>query len=236
MMKRRDLIAAGAAVIATTLAACHKPAEPAAPVDEAPPPAPPAPPPPPPPEPDTVTVSLQTDKGEIVLLLEAKKAPITVGNFLKYVDAGKLVGAPFWRAAHSGESGFIQATMKGPTFPPIAHESTKVTGLSHTSGAISMSRFAPGTATADFVICVGDNTYMDFGRNGSDDHLGYAAFGHVVKGMGVVRSILAGRIDSHTREGGWSGQMLKKPVIIQSATRVAPAQVAVEAASAVASS
>ena len=236
-MKRRVFISAGVAAIATTMVACHKaPEQAAAPADDdAPPPAPP-PPPPPPPEPDTVTVSLQTDKGEIVILLEAKKAPITVGNFLKYVDAGKLVGAPFWRAAHSGDSGFIQATMKGPTFPPIAHESTKVTGLSHTSGAISMSRFAPGTATADFVICVGDNTYMDAGRNGSDDHLGYAAFGHVIKGMNVVRSILAGRIDSHTREGGWSGQMLKQPVLIQSATRLAPGPEPAAAVSVAASS
>ena len=237
-MKRRVFITAGVAAIATTLAACHKPDQAAAPSDEDVGPGLPiaSPPPPPPPEPDTVTVSLQTDKGEIVILLEAKKAPITVANFLKYVDAGKLAGAPFWRAAHSGDSGFIQATMNGPTFPPIAHESTKTTGLSHTSGAISMSRFAPGTATADFVICVGDNTYMDAGRNGSDDHLGYAAFGHVIKGMGVVRSILAGRIDGHTREGGWSGQMLKQPVKILSATRVAPAPEASPPASETASS
>jgi peptidyl-prolyl cis-trans isomerase A (cyclophilin A) len=83
-----------------------------------------------------------------------------------------------------------------------------------------MSRFAPGTATGDFILCVGDNTYMDAGREGSDDKLGYAAFGHVTKGMDVVKAILKGRIDSHTREGGWSGQMLAAPIEITGAKRI----------------
>jgi len=218
---RRGFIAAGAALMATAVAACSKKAE--APVEEAAPvPAKPAAPPPPPPVPDTVTVSLQTAKGEIVILLETKKAPVTAANFLKYLDAGKMVGANFWRAANSGPSGFVQATAVGPTFPPIAHESTRETGLSHTNGTISMSRFAPGTATADFVICVGDNTYMDAGRDGSDDKLGYAAFGHVVKGMDVVRAILRGRISTAKAQAGqWAGQMLATPVTITGAARVA---------------
>jgi len=170
---------------------------------------------------DKIDVSLMTSKGEIVIELEAKRAPITTGNFLKYVDAHKLDGATFWRTAHSGPSGFIQATAKGPTFPPIAHESTKMTGLSHTSGAISMSRFAPGTATADFVLCIGDNTYMDAGKHAPADNLGYAAFGRVIKGMNVVRSIWSGRIArGKAAAGGWTGQMLKQPVIIISAKRV----------------
>ncbi len=97
---------------------------------------------------------------------------------------------------------------------------TKETGLSHTDGTLSMSRFAPGTATADFIICVGDNTFLDAGQGGSDDKLGYAAFGHVVKGMPVVHAILEGKIDKHTREGGWAGQMLAKPVDIISAKRL----------------
>jgi len=163
---------------------------------------------------------LSTTKGDIEILLEAKKAPLTAANFLHYLDAGKIVGANFWRAAHSGPSGFIQASIQGPTFPPIAHESTKMTGLSHTNGAISMSRFAPGTATGDFILCVGDNTYMDAGREGSDDKLGYAAFGHVTKGLDVVKAILKGKIDSHTREGGWAGQMLAAPIEITGARRM----------------
>lgn len=233
-MKRRGFIAGASAALAAALAACSKPKPIAPPV--APPPAPPkatavasasssAPP-----NwelidtlqnvPDTVRVSLKTTKGEIIIELDGKHAPITVNNFLRYVDSGKLDGANFWRAASSGPSGFVQATAKGPTYPPIRHESTKETGLSHTDGTLSMSRFAPGTATADFIICVGDNTFLDAGQGGSDDKLGYAAFGHVVKGMAVVHAILEGKIDKHTREGGWAGQMLAKPVDILSAKRL----------------
>lgn len=220
-MRRRNFLAAG---LASAVAACSRAQDAtpgSAPQISATAPGPAAPPAPPP-LPDTVDISLKTDKGEIVVRLEAKKAPITVANYLRYVDAGKMTGAAFWRAADAGASGFIQATAKGATFPPIAHEPTSQTGLSHTSGAISMSRFAPGTATADFVICVGDNTFLDAGREGSDDKLGYAAFGHVVKGMDVVRKILHGKIDKHTPAGGWKGQMLATPVVIESASRVAP--------------
>jgi len=215
-MKRRGFIGAGLALMATAVTACSKKPEKA----EAPAPVKPKAPPAPPPQPETVTVRLTTTKGDIDILLEAKKAPLTTANFLHYLDAGKIVGANFWRAAHSGPSGFIQASIQGPTFPPIAHESTKMTGLSHTNGAISMSRFAPGTATGDFILCVGDNTYMDAGREGSDDKLGYAAFGHVIKGLDVVKAILKGKIDSHTREGGWAGQMLAAPIEITGAQRI----------------
>jgi peptidyl-prolyl cis-trans isomerase A (cyclophilin A) len=219
-MKRRGFIGAGLALVATAVAACTKKPEKAeAPMSGNGPVAPKAVAPPPP-QPETVTVRLTTTKGDIDILLEAKKAPLTTANFLHYLDAGKIVGANFWRAAHSGPSGFIQASIQGPTFPPIAHESTRMTGLSHTNGAISMSRFAPGTATGDFILCVGDNTYMDAGREGSDDKLGYAAFGHVIKGLDVVKAILKGRIDSHTREGGWAGQMLAAPIEITGARRI----------------
>jgi len=240
-MKRRGFIAGGSSVLASLLASCSKPAPAPAPPPQTAKPAPvksvadassresasssSAPPnweliDTPENVPDLVRVSLKTTKGEIVVELDGKHAPITVNNFLRYVDSGKLDGANFWRAANAGPSGFVQASAKGPTFPPIKHESTKMTGLSNVDGALSMSRFAPGTATADFVICVGDNTFLDAGQEGSEDKLGYAAFGHVIKGMSVVRSILTGKIDKHTREGGWAGQMLAKPVDIISARRL----------------
>ncbi|ESQ77678.1 hypothetical protein ABAC402_00690 [Asticcacaulis sp. AC402] len=171
--------------------------------------------------PAKVRVSMVTSKGEIVIELNGKAAPITVANFLRYVDSGKLTGSEFWRATGYSGTGFIQATMRGPTFPPIKHEPTSKTGLSHTSGAISMSRFDPGTATADFVMCVGDNTSMDAGREGSDDKLGYAAFGRVVKGMSVVRAIMNGKISkAKAKPGQWEGQMLDEPVKIIEAKRI----------------
>jgi peptidyl-prolyl cis-trans isomerase A (cyclophilin A) len=215
---KRGFLAAGAAFAVSAVAACSKPA----PKKTEAKPVPVAAPAPPPPLPDTVTVSLQTTKGEIVILLEQKKAPLTVANFLHYLDTRKFDGATFWRSLKDGKTGFVQAGASGLTYPPVAHESTRMTGLSHTDGVISMSRFAPGTATNEFTIMVGDNTYLDAGPKASDNEkLGYAAFGHVIKGMDVIHAILNGRIDKHTREGGWAGQMLAEPVVITKAVRVA---------------
>jgi peptidyl-prolyl cis-trans isomerase A (cyclophilin A) len=234
-MIRRNFFAGGTALLVSLLAACSKPKPAPAPEAKAPPapkpvaPAEPAPPPridwvatdTPQNVPAKVKIALKTTKGTIVVELNGKKAPITTNNYLRYVDSGKLDGAEIWRAANSGPSGFIQGTARGPTFPPIAHEPTSETGLPHTDGSISMSRYAPGTATADFVFCVGDNTYMDAGREGSDDKLGYATFGYVVSGMDVVRAILNGKISNKAAKAGqWAGQMLAVPVKIISARRL----------------
>lgn len=175
-----------------------------------------------PPAPASAKVSILTTKGEIVVVLDGKRAPITTANFLLYVDAKKFDGATFYRAMSSGtDAGFIQASGVGFTFPPIPHESTKKTGLSHTNGTISMARYALGTATNEFTISVGDMTYMDAGRDPKGDNQGFAAFGHVVKGMGVVRAILHGRIsNAKAKPGEWAGQMLKDPVKIISAKRI----------------
>jgi len=110
-------------------------------------------------QPARTRVRLQTDKGAIVAELADDKAPITVANFLHYVDTGHMDGAVFYRAAHAPGApavGFIEAGVKDPAklFPPIAHESTLATGLKHIDGTLSMARFAPGTATSDFsIIC-----------------------------------------------------------------------------------
>lgn len=222
---RRNFLAAGLALATTTLLACSKPPE-----KKAPPPPPPAPPPPPP---ETVTVRIETAKGPIVLRLEAKKAPITTANFLRYLDAKKLNGAYFWRAMKGYKgSGFIQASAIGLKYPPIQHESTKQTGLTHTNGAISMGRYDLNTATNEFVICVGDMTYMDAGRDPKGDNQGYAAFGYVIDGMDVVKSILHGKIRKEKVQGGWDGQMLAEQVLINSAVRVETAAPVAASASA----
>ncbi|MGA9659586.1 MAG: peptidylprolyl isomerase [Asticcacaulis sp.] len=174
-----------------------------------------------PPEPDTIKLALVTSKGEIVLELEAKKAPITTANFLHYADTHKFDGATIWRALKVDNTrGFIQGAALNPPYPPIAHEPTTQTGLSHTDGVISMPRYGLGTAASDFTISVGDMTYLDAGGTGSEDKQGYAAFGHVIKGMDVVHAILNGRIDKKRHEDGLEGQMLAEPVVILSAHRI----------------
>jgi len=100
---------------------------------------------------------------------------------------------------------------------PIAHEPTTVTGLSHISGAISMARGDPGTATADFFIVIGDAVSYDANQETGDP--GYAVFGRVIEGMDVVRAILEQPRAAGAGEGLMRGQMLARPVKILSARR-----------------
>ena len=73
----------------------------------------------------------------------------------------------------------------------IDHESTKLTGLTHQSGTISLARTEPGTANTEFFICIGDQSPFDFGRRGTEDGQGFAAFGKIFRGMDIVRKIQA---------------------------------------------
>jgi len=181
---------------------------------------------------ETTDVVLETALGDIVVALETERAPITAANFLRYVDEGRLDGTVFYRAMPLdwGEqpNGLIQGgTQFDPEriLPPIAHEPTSSTGLSHTRGAISMARNAPGTATGDFSIMLGDQTGLDADPANADADLqaGYAVFGHVVDGMDVVEAIHAAPTDPDAGEGWMKGQMLADPVEIIEARRVEPA-------------
>jgi peptidyl-prolyl cis-trans isomerase A (cyclophilin A) len=173
--------------------------------------------------PATIKVVLKTSLGEIVVAVETERAPITAANFLRYVDQKRLDGSEFYRAmtvGDDGQFGLIQGGLRGNpkrVLKPIAHEPTTVTGLSHVSGAISMARADPGTATADFFVVIGDLVSLDAQPNGGDP--GYAVFGHVVNGLDVVHIIL-GRPRSPTAgQGVMQGQMLAVPVKILTARR-----------------
>jgi len=185
----------------------------------------PAAPPPPPAPAATVKVNLQTAEGLIVLELETAKAPITAGNFLRYVDQKRFDGASFYRASkvpNAPEFGLVQGGVQNDpakVLKPIAHEPTTRTGLSHTDGAISMGRTTPGTATSDFFIVLGDMTYMDADPKQPGDNLGFAVFGHVADGMDVVRKILAAPTSPTAGEGVMKGEMLAKPIKIITARR-----------------
>lgn len=167
-----------------------------------------------------VKVKLATPEGDIVLELYKDKAPITVANFLRYVDAKRMDSAAFYRASkvpNAQEYGLLQGGIQNDAsklFKPIAHEPTTKTGLSHTNGVISMGRTAPGTATSDFFIMVGDQTYLDADPKAPGDNLGFAAFGKVVQGMDVVKKIMAMPQSPTKGEGVMKGEMLEKPVPI----------------------
>jgi peptidyl-prolyl cis-trans isomerase A (cyclophilin A) len=172
-----------------------------------------------------VRVALTTGLGVITLDLAADKAPITVANFLRYVDAKRFDGAAFYRAVHAGSgttNGLVQGGLRNDpvkVFPPIAHESTTATGLHHIGGAISMARYDPGSAQAEFFICVGDQLYLDADPSQPGDNLGFAAFGRVSSGMDVARAILAAPTSPTEGEGVMKGQMLSPVVAIVSARR-----------------
>jgi peptidyl-prolyl cis-trans isomerase A (cyclophilin A) len=170
-------------------------------------------------------VAITTDKGVIVVELEAAKAPITSANFLRYVDAKKYDGGTIYRAARTRGgppgTGSIQGTIspKARKFPKIAHESTRKTGLRHRAGTISMGRYAVGSATCDFFICASPMPYLDANPKEKGDNEGFAAFGQVVSGMPVVKKILALPTNGKTSEPAMKGQIISPPVQILSMKR-----------------
>lgn len=177
----------------------------------------------PPATPALVNVVLHTARGDVRIALEKDRAPVTVANFLRYVDAKRFDGITFYRAvkiSEDGQYGLMQAGLRGNPkliYKPIAHESTKVTGLSHLDGTISMAMREPGTATADFFFVLGDLTSLDAKPEGPD--VGYAAFGHVTDGLPVLRAMLDLPKSEQAGDGSMKGQMLAEPVKVISIRR-----------------
>jgi peptidyl-prolyl cis-trans isomerase A (cyclophilin A) len=175
-----------------------------------------------PPKPVGPRVVLNTSDGPITIELDMVHAPVTAANFLKYVEQKRFDGEAFYRAYRVAASetpfGLIQAGTKGRTdrqLPPIPHEPTSKTGLSHVTGAVSMARGNPGTAAGDFFIIIGNLSSLD----ASDKDPGYAVFGKVVDGMDNVLKILNAPT-SAAGEGAMKGQMIEKPVVISSAKKL----------------
>ena len=181
------------------------------------------PPPAPTVAPVTVNVVITTSEGPITVALEKTRAPKTTANFLRYVDAKRFDGITIYRAMKLGDGlGLIQGGAQNDPkrlFAPVAHEPTTQTGLSNKDGAIAMARDAPGTATADFFIAVGDISTLDAQPGQPGDNLGYAAFGHVIAGMDLVRRILEAPTSPTTGPPGMVGQMLAPPIKILTVRR-----------------
>jgi peptidyl-prolyl cis-trans isomerase A (cyclophilin A) len=185
-----------------------------------------APPPPPAeasaPKEDLVPVAIDTSVGRIVIGVDRGRAPITAANFLHYVDAHRLDGETFYRAMHSAGGGLIQGGVRSDMrklYPPVAHEGTNKTGIHNVAGAISMARLEPGSEQADFFILVSDIPAFDAGGPGGDAD-GFAAFGHVIEGMDVVKKIYDAPVSATKGEGPMKGQMLEPPIKIIKAARV----------------
>lgn len=166
-------------------------------------------------------VLLRTEAGDVVIEVDARRAPETARNFLAAVDEGRYAGGAFHRTVTTTPDNQPRNTVKidvvqasaapGPDRAPIRLERTRDTGLSHVDGAISMARDGPDTATTDFFLCVGPQPALDFGGRRNPDGQGFAAFGRVVAGMDVVRRIHASPAQ---------GQALAPPVRIREAKRL----------------
>lgn len=145
-------------------------------------------------------IAIETEKGLIVVELYMDKAPITVANFLRYIQENRLEDATFYRSVrldNQPDNDFKIEVIQGGLFednhpmmlPPIVHENTGQTGIKHVDGVISMARYTPGTATSEFFICIGDQPSLDYGGSRNKDGAGFAAFGKVIEGMEIVRLI-----------------------------------------------
>jgi peptidyl-prolyl cis-trans isomerase A (cyclophilin A) len=155
-------------------------------------------------------VVIRTAVGEIEVEVDTIHAPVTSANFLRYVDLGFYHFGRFYRTVRADNQpkdkvkiAVVQAGLdhlRVKEFPPIKLERTRVTGLSHKTGTISMARGGPDTATSDFFICVGDQPALDFGGKRNPDGQGFAAFGRVVNGIAVVNRIHASPADGQTLE------------------------------------
>lgn len=173
--------------------------------------------------PSDVRVALDTTLGRIVVAVHITKAPVTAANFLHYVNRKRFDGTLFYRAVGSTDYGFVQGGVQNDPariLPPVAHEPTTQTGLTHDDGALSMARYAPGSATGDFFIVLGQMPGMDANPQAPGDNQGFAVFAHVVEGMDVVRKIVAAPKSPTAGEGVMKGQMLEPPVRIISARRI----------------
>ena len=134
-------------------------------------------------------VKLSTSMGDIVLQLDAQKAPITVANFVQYVKAGQYNGTVFHRVIDGfmvQGGGMTPDLQEKPVRAPIKLEAKN--GLSNVRGSVAMARTGiPDSATAQFFINLGDNLRLD-AANAADGN-GYAVFGQVIEGMDVVDKI-----------------------------------------------
>ncbi len=182
----------------------------------------------------TVNILMVTEEGNVELELYEDKAPITVENFLKYVDAGHYTDASFYRVVRQDNQtqndikieviqGGLGMDEGAKYFPPIPHETTDQTGVRHVAGAISIARFEPGTAASEFFITVTDQPELDFGGKRYPDGQGFAAFGKITSGLDIVQKIQQLPTDM-PKEGEpleyISGQILTEPVMILSVRRL----------------
>ena len=170
-------------------------------------------------------IQMLTEAGGITFELYPDKAPVTVANFLKYVDQKKFDGTVFYRVVRMDNQPVskvkievIQGGLNKDTterLSPIVHEITSKTGLKHLDWTLSMARTVPGSASSEFFICINPQPELDYQGARNPDGQGFAAFGQVIEGMNVVRQIQAGQTGENEEI-----QLLKRPIKIITVRRL----------------
>jgi len=173
-------------------------------------------------------VILETSLGAIEIEVYPEKAPLSAGDFLNYVDRKYYHGQGFYRVVRADndprqmgmsliQGGRLNIESLGA---PIAHETTKMTGLRNKAGSVAIAREEPGTGSAAFFfINIDDNNFLNEGGERNPDGQGYAVFGQVVSGMDVIKKIQARDVARESDDERTQGQFLKEPVIISKAFR-----------------
>lgn len=172
--------------------------------------------------PSAQQVTLETAYGDVVIDLYTDKAPLSAGDFIRYIDGGLYKDAGFYRVVrpdNDNGSPVISVIQGGLLYDsagldPVTHEPTSVTGLRHLDGTVSLARDEVGTGSAAaFFICIGDQPSLDEGGMRNPDGAGFAAFGRVVSGMDAVREILNLTGSAATDDPYLKDQMLPDPVL-----------------------
>jgi peptidyl-prolyl cis-trans isomerase B (cyclophilin B) len=161
-----------------------------------------------------MAVKLITNHGDIVIELDAEKAPETVKNFLAYVEAGHYDNTIFHRVINGfmiQGGGFEPGMKQKATQAPVKNEANN--GLKNEAGTIAMARTQdPHSATAQFFINVADNDFLNF-KAENIQGWGYCVFGRVTEGMDVVNAIKGVK----TGSSGFHQDVPKEDVVIQRA-------------------
>ena len=164
-----------------------------------------------------VMIKLSTSMGEIMLELDAENAPITVENFLSYVDSGHYDNTIFHRVIPGfviQGGGLVSGMQEKKTGTPIQNEADN--GLKNLTGSICMARTNdPHSATSQFFINLKDNHFLDY-KEKTESGWGYAVFGRVVSGMDVVEKVAA--VDTGTV--GYHSDVPLEDVVLEKAERV----------------
>lgn len=160
-------------------------------------------------------IKLQTNKGDIVIALDREKAPVTVDNFIQYIDKNHFDGTIFHRVIPDfmiQGGGMLPDMSQKDTLSPIVNEASN--GLKNDRGTIAMARTNdPDSATAQFFISLKDNDFLNYT---SPANPGYAVFGKVTEGMEVVDEIAK----VQTIQKGYHDDVPAEDIIIESASIV----------------